>query len=64
MVRIFVRNVRLMSDLTPCTPVSKKPDAISKVRRLREDIYRRFGKVNAQSDAVPFETGQVGFENV
>ena len=28
-----------------------------KVRRLREDIYRRFGEVNAQSDAVPFETG-------
>jgi multidrug resistance protein MdtO len=24
---------------------------------MREDIYRRFGEVNAQSDAVPFETG-------
>jgi hypothetical protein len=63
MVRIFVRNVRLMSDLTSFTLVSKERDAISRVR-LREDIYRRFGKVNAQSDAVPFETGQAGFENV
>jgi multidrug resistance protein MdtO len=57
MVRIFVRNVRSMSDLTSFTPVSEEPDAISKVRHLREDIYRRFGEVNAQSDAVPFETG-------
>ena len=63
MVRIFVRNVRLMSDLTSFTLVSKERDAISRVR-LREDIYRRFGKVNAQSDAVPFEPRQAGFENV
>jgi len=57
MVRIFVRNIRSMSDLTSFTPVSEEPDAISKVRRMREDIYRSFGEVNAQSDAVPFETG-------
>ena len=35
----------------------KDSGAILKVRRMREDIYRRFGEVNAQSDAVPFETG-------
>ena len=57
MVRIFVRNVRSMSDLMCFTPRSEEPDAIFKVRRMREDIYRRFGEVNAQSDAVPFETG-------
>ena len=28
-----------------------------KIRRQREEIYRHFGEVNAQSDAVPFETG-------
>jgi multidrug resistance protein MdtO len=57
MVRIFVRNVRSMSDLMSFTPRREKPGAILRVRRLREDIYRRFGEVNAQSDAVPFETG-------
>jgi multidrug resistance protein MdtO len=57
MVRIFVRNVRSMSDLVSFTPSPNDPAAILKIRRLREDIYRRFGEVNAQSDAVPFETG-------
>ncbi len=57
MVRIFVRNVRSMSELVSFTPSREGPDAMLKVRRLREDIYRRFGEVNAQSDAVPFETG-------
>jgi multidrug resistance protein MdtO len=57
MVRIFVRNVRSMSDLASFTPNREGPDGIVRVRRLREDIYRRFGEVNAQSDAVPFETG-------
>ena len=28
-----------------------------KIRRQREEIYRHFGEVTAQSDAVPFETG-------
>jgi multidrug resistance protein MdtO len=57
MVRIFVRNVRSMSDLTSFTPQRGEPGAILKVQRMREDIYRRFGEVNAQADAVPFETG-------
>jgi multidrug resistance protein MdtO len=57
MVRIFVRNVRSMSDLVSFTPSAEDSSAILKVRRLREDIYRRFGEVNAQADAVPFETG-------
>jgi multidrug resistance protein MdtO len=57
MVRIFVRNVRSMSDLMSLTPRREEPDAILRVRRMRDDIYRRFGEVNAQTDAVPFETG-------
>jgi multidrug resistance protein MdtO len=57
MVRIFVRNVRSMSDLVSFTPRRGEPGDILKVRRIREDIYRRFGEVNAQSDAVPFQTG-------
>ena len=57
MVRIFARNIRSMSDLLLFTPRREDLDAILSVRRMREDIYRRFGEVNAQSDAVPFETG-------
>jgi multidrug resistance protein MdtO len=56
MVRVFVRNVRSISDLVSFSPSPNDPDAILKIRRLREEIYRRFGEVNAQSDAVPFET--------
>jgi multidrug resistance protein MdtO len=57
MVRIFVRNVRSMSDLVSFTPRPEERDAILRLRSIRGDIYRRFGEVNAQSDAVPFETG-------
>jgi len=57
MVRIFARNIRSMSDLLLFTPRREDLNAILSVRRMREDIYRRFGEVNAQSDAVPFETG-------
>ena len=57
MVRIFVRNVRSMSDLASFTPHREEPRAILRVLRMREDIYRRFGEVNAQADAVLFETG-------
>ncbi|MGD0892656.1 MAG: FUSC family protein [Terracidiphilus sp.] len=57
MVRVFVRNLRSMSDLVSCTPSPNDRTAIFKIRRMRDDIYRRFGEVNAQSDAVPFETG-------
>jgi multidrug resistance protein MdtO len=57
MVRIFVRNVRSMSDLVSFTPRREERDAVLRLRSIRGDIYRRFGEVNAQSDAVPFETG-------
>jgi len=57
MVRIFVVNLRLLSDLLSSSPRSDDPPSILKIRRLRDQIYRNFGEVNAQSDAVPFETG-------
>ena len=57
MVHIFVRNVRALSDLLSFTPSPDDSAAILTIRLMREDIYRRFGEVNAQSDAVPFETG-------
>jgi multidrug resistance protein MdtO len=59
MVRIFARNLRLMADLLADTPANADTAAILKVRKQREQIYRNFGDVNAQSDAVPFETGAV-----
>jgi len=46
-----------MADLTSDTPANANPQAILKIRQQREQIYRNFGEVNAQSDAVPFETG-------
>ncbi|MFZ0745139.1 MAG: FUSC family protein [Terracidiphilus sp.] len=57
MVRIFVVNLRLLSDLVGSTPRAGNPADFLRIRRLRDEIYRRFGEVNAQSDAVPFETG-------
>jgi multidrug resistance protein MdtO len=57
MVRIFVANVRLMATLVSCTAHADDPASILEIRRQREEIYRHFGEVNAQSDAVPFETG-------
>jgi multidrug resistance protein MdtO len=56
MVRIFVVNLRLLADLSGTTRADD-PASILKIRRQREEIYRHFGEVTAQSDAVPFETG-------
>lgn len=57
MIRIFVRNLRLMARLLAETPANADTAGIFKIRRQREQIYNNFGAVNAQSDAVPFETG-------
>jgi multidrug resistance protein MdtO len=57
MVRIFVVNLRLLADLFSSNPRVEDPASILKIRRQREEIYRHFGEVTAQSDAVPFETG-------
>lgn len=57
MVRIFIVNTRVLADLVSSSPRADDQAAVLKVRRQREEIYRRFGEVHAQSDAVPFETG-------
>ena len=57
MVRIFVANLRLLADLFSSTPRADDRAAIFKIRGQRDAVYRHFGEVNAQSDAVPFETG-------
>jgi multidrug resistance protein MdtO len=57
MVRIFVVNLRLLADLFSSNPRVEDPASILNIRRQREEIYRHFGEVTAQSDAVPFETG-------
>lgn len=58
MVSIFVRNLRLMAELITGSPTSTDTGAILKIRRQREQVYRNFGDVTAQTDAVPFETGR------
>ena len=57
MVRIFANNLRLMAELLQASPAGTDKAAIVKVRKQRGLAYRYFGDVNAQSDAVPFETG-------
>jgi multidrug resistance protein MdtO len=57
MVRIFVSNLRQMAELVRITNTGVDATTIVKIRRQRDLIYRQFGDVNAQADAVPFETG-------
>ncbi|HTB96603.1 MAG TPA: FUSC family protein [Terracidiphilus sp.] len=57
MVRIFIANLRQLAELVASSPCADDPASVLKIRREREEVYRRFGEVNAQSDAVPFETG-------
>ena len=57
MVRLFVINMRLMAEIATSSPRAGDRAAVLKLRRQRDEVHRRFGEVNAQSDAVPFETG-------
>jgi len=57
MVRIFVLNLRQMAELVRITNTGVDAATIVKIRRERDLIYRHFGDVTAQADAVPFETG-------
>jgi multidrug resistance protein MdtO len=57
MLRIFISNLRLMAELINASPAGTDTEAIVKVRKQRDQIYRYFSEVNAQADAVPFETG-------
>jgi multidrug resistance protein MdtO len=57
MVAAFVSNTRALAELVEITAIDADEAAIVRIRRKRDEIYRNFGEVNAQSDAVPFETG-------
>jgi multidrug resistance protein MdtO len=57
MIRIFISNLRLLAELVTTAPTGDDRDAILKIRSQRDQVYRRFGDVIAQSDVVPFETG-------
>jgi multidrug resistance protein MdtO len=57
MVHIFIRNLRLLAELLQFSPAEDDTTGILKIRRQRDQIYRYFGEVIAQADAVPFETG-------
>jgi multidrug resistance protein MdtO len=57
MIRIFVRNLRLMATMVTESSFGADAEAIIQIRRDRDQIYRYFGDVTAQADAVPFETG-------
>jgi multidrug resistance protein MdtO len=57
MVRLFVSNVRLMATLVSESRIGADAETILQIRRHRDHVYRKFGEVSAQADAVPFETG-------
>jgi multidrug resistance protein MdtO len=57
MVRIFVRSLRLMATLISESTIGADAQTIMLIRTQRDQVYRCFGEVNAQADAVPFETG-------
>jgi multidrug resistance protein MdtO len=57
MILFFIRNTRRLAELTETTVIDADATAIIGIRHLRDRIYNGFGEVNAQSDAVPFETG-------
>ncbi|HTF72515.1 MAG TPA: FUSC family protein [Edaphobacter sp.] len=57
MVRIFISNLRLLAELVNASPAGTDTEAIIRIRRQRDQVYRYFNDVNSQADAVPFETG-------
>ena len=57
MVRVFVRSLRLMATLISESGIGANAETIMLIRTQRDQVYRCFGEVNAQADAVPFETG-------
>lgn len=55
MVRMFVRSVRLVASLVPLS--ASKP-AVNHVLTVRDEINNLFTNVNAEADAVLFESGE------
>ncbi len=58
MVKVFVRTLRLMAAFVSESGVGADAQTITLIRQQRDQVYRCFGEVNAQADAVPFETGR------
>jgi multidrug resistance protein MdtO len=59
MVSVFIRTVRLMALFVSESGVGADDKTIMLIRKQRDQVYRYFGEVNAQADAVPFETGSL-----
>jgi len=57
MVRVFIRTLRLMATFVSESGIGADAKTIILIRKQRDLVYRYFGEVNAQADAVPFETG-------
>ncbi|HVJ09493.1 MAG TPA: FUSC family protein [Acidisarcina sp.] len=57
MIEVFVENLRLLAQLVVKPGEANDPKSLARLRRLRDQIYQNFTIVNAQADAVPFETG-------
>lgn len=57
MVRTFIRTLRLMAAFVLESGIGADTETIVLIRRQRDQVYRLFSDVNAQADAVPFETG-------
>ena len=57
MVRVFIRTLRLMAAFVSESAIGADAETIVLIRKQRDQVFRYFGEVNAQADAVPFETG-------
>lgn len=57
MVETFTLNLGLLARLAEAARAVHEAGDVTRVRRLRAQIYDNFGAVNAQADAVPFEIG-------
>ena len=58
MIELFIRNLRLLAQLTVFPGKAEDPQSLPQIRKLRDQIYQNFSTINAQADAVPFETGR------
>ena len=57
MVETFTLNLGLLARLSEAARAVHDAGDVTRVRRLRAQIYDNFAAVNAQADAVPFEIG-------
>lgn len=57
MVHVFIRTLRLMATFVSESGIGADAETVVLIRKQRDQVFRYFGEVNAQADAVPFETG-------